>query len=102
PLRVDLSLGAEPAARGARRRARRRADHAAALEPIPRAPRARPAALDRAVRGRAARLAARQVRPDATPPGRRGGLARSLRASRVSRSFRLTSPPSASYARPLS
>ena len=83
PLRLDLSVGAESIVGGARRRSRRRPAHAAAGEPVLRPPRARVAVERDAVCGRSARLAARPLRSDDPPAGRRGGLARPLRQPRV-------------------
>src|SRR5882724_11648583 len=82
-LWLDLALGAEPAAGRPRRRARRGAHHAATVEHVPRAPRAR-APVDRhALRRRAARLAARPLRADHAPPGRRGRAPRPVREPAV-------------------
>src|SRR5260370_3888114 len=82
---VDLPLGPEPAARGARRGTWGGADHAAVVEPFSGAPRARPALEGRAVRGRAAGLADRTLRSDAAAAGCGSRVARPLRQPRVPR-----------------
>src|SRR5262249_44385651 len=82
-LRLDLPVRAKLAAGGAGGGAPRRADHATAVERVPRAPRAGAAALGETLRGGAARLAARTLRTDHAPAGRRSRTPRPLRPAAV-------------------
>src|SRR5262249_7775609 len=77
-LRVDLPVGAEPAARRAIGRARRGPHHPPLVEYVPRSPGARVALERAAERGHPARVAQGSLWTDDAAPRRRGGPRRSL------------------------